>query len=136
MWRRLFALSSIQDYRPIELIVIDDGSKDASVEVARRVVEGPLPDGITATFRTRSNKGAQATLEEGLNAAKGLWLTILNSDDAYDPHRLTRCVKTLEAAGSRLLVTYVEAIDGSGTPLPVEHYWRQWYADGILLGTR
>jgi glycosyltransferase involved in cell wall biosynthesis len=120
-----------QTWRPIELIIIDDGSRDRSAEVVREVLE-ECPDGVTATFRSRENKGAHTTINEGLREARGIWLTILNSDDAYDPARLERCIKALEERRARLLITYVDPIDDDDVPLPAGHPWRHWYSDLVM----
>lgn len=120
-----------QDYPQIELIVIDDGSKDASAEYARGLL-AKAPPHITPTFSARENRGAHATINEGLAKAQGEILTILNSDDAYGPTRLRRCVETLEAARARILFTYVDVIGDAGEPIPVSHSWRQWYSNAVL----
>jgi len=120
-----------QDVPSLEMIVIDDGSKDESAAIAERVLR-EAPPNVTVTFRSRPNRGAHATINEGLDEACGRYLTILNSDDAFCPGRLSACIAALEAQGGRLAFTYVEAIDGNGHGLSPEHPWRQWYADGIL----
>jgi glycosyltransferase involved in cell wall biosynthesis len=120
-----------QTVRPLEFIIIDDGSSDDSPDIVERVI-GDAPEGITVHFHTRENRGAHVTLNEGLSRAQGRWLTVLNSDDAYMPDRLEICLAALEAAGGRLAFTYVTPVDGHDVPLKPEARWRQWYSDGIL----
>ena len=55
-----------QTYKNIELIVIDDGSKDNSVKVIQE-----LADKYGFTFIHRPNKGLSATLNEGIRLSKG-----------------------------------------------------------------
>jgi glycosyltransferase involved in cell wall biosynthesis len=70
-----------QDYRPIEVIVIDDGSTDASGEIARSyddvVVLGSAHD------------GAAAARNLGADRAVGSFLTFLDADDLMAPGRLS-----------------------------------------------
>lgn len=120
-----------QDYPRIELIVIDDGSKDASAEYAREIL-AKAPPHVSPIFSSRENKGAHATINEGLAQAQGEILSILNSDDAYEPTRLRRCVETLTAARAQILFTYVDVIGDDGEPIPVSHSWRQWYSNAVL----
>tara|TARA_E500000318_G_scaffold511_2_gene672 strand:+ start:59355 stop:61523 length:2169 start_codon:yes stop_codon:yes gene_type:complete len=122
-----------QTHRPIEFIIIDDGSGDSSVATVReRLDRTPLPEGITVHFKSRPNKGAHVTINEGLAQATGDYLSILNSDDAYLPDRLERCLSEAQTQEARMAFSYVEPIGDDGTPLGVEHPWRHWYADVIL----
>src|SRR5579864_4898833 len=68
-----------QTYRPIELIIIDDGSTDRSAETIREFLDTTLPPaGISVHFSTRKNRGAHATINEGIEKASGDYIAILN----------------------------------------------------------
>jgi len=126
------ALMSIvkQDWRPLEIIVIDDGSKDDSLDVLKRTVDGlETENGLTIHVSGRENKGAHNTINEGLEKATGEYLAILNSDDYFLPGRIRRCVETAMAHKARFVCTYVDPIDDDGKPLPADHRWRHWYSD-------
>jgi len=126
------ALLSIakQDWRPLEVIVIDDGSNDDSLDILKRTVaELPQEDGLTIHVSGRENKGAHNTINEGLEKATGEYLAILNSDDYFLPGRIRRCVETAVAHKARFVCTYVDPIDDDGNPLPADHRWRHWYSD-------
>jgi glycosyltransferase involved in cell wall biosynthesis len=124
------ALESVlqQDYRPLELIVIDDGSKDNSAAMAEELLSHPLPEGVTAQVIRQENCGAHHTINRGLALAKGTYLTILNSDDAYAPGRLSAMVAAMQAAKSDFAFSYVTHIDDSGQALAAEDPRRHWYA--------
>lgn len=126
------ALQSIvqQDWRPLEIIVIDDGSKDNSLEVLHETVAKlPQEAGLSIHVSGRENRGAHVTINEGLERASGEYLAILNSDDYYLPGRIRRCVETAQALESRFVFTYVNPIDDDGAPLSPEHRWCHWYSD-------
>lgn len=129
------AIASVfaQSYRPIEFIIIDDGSSDGSpAAIAAYLAKNPPPDAVTVRFTARENRGAHTTINEGLALAEGEYLAVLNSDDAYMPARLERCVGEAQRQRARLVFSQVEPMDSAGRPLPQGHPWRQWYADVLL----
>jgi glycosyltransferase involved in cell wall biosynthesis len=67
-----------QTYPNIELIVIDDGSKDNSVEILKG-----LQKEFDFIFISRENRGLIATLNEGLSLAKGKYFCAVASDDVF-----------------------------------------------------
>jgi glycosyltransferase involved in cell wall biosynthesis len=69
-----------QDHRPLEVIVIDDGSADASGEVARSFDEVVLIEA--------DHQGVAAARNLGLARATGAYITFLDADDLMAPGRL------------------------------------------------
>lgn len=68
-----------------ELIVVDDGSTDASVEVVRQIaVDAPVP----VFLLRQENSGAAAARNAGIRAARGELLAFLDSDDWWLPKKL------------------------------------------------
>jgi len=122
-----------QTHRPLQLIVIDDGSKDGSPGVVEGYLarHGETP-GVEVIFRARENRGAHNTINEGLEAAAGEFIAILNSDDFYHPERIEKCVRACEAARADFAFTYVEPVGDDGAIAPVTHPWRGWYNAACL----
>jgi glycosyltransferase involved in cell wall biosynthesis len=79
-----------QTLPPDEIVVMDDASTDASVEVARSV---PHPS-IRILAETRNLGGPNTML--GLKACTGEYVAILNSDDCWAPDKLEKQVAHLE----------------------------------------
>ena len=75
-----------------ELIVIDDGSKDRSPEILKR-----LSVELGFMFIHRPNKGVVATLNEALSLARGLYVCSFSSDDIMPPDRLKNQSDFLDA---------------------------------------
>lgn len=75
-----------------ELIVIDDGSKDRSPEILKR-----LSEELRFMFIHRPNKGVVATLNEALSLARGLYVCSFSSDDIMPPDRLKNQSDFLDA---------------------------------------
>lgn len=70
-----------QDYENIELIVIDDGSKDASVEKISAMVSVCKERFKRFEFRARENRGLCATLNEAIAWCDGTYFSAIASDD-------------------------------------------------------
>lgn len=70
-----------QSYENIELLIIDDGSPDHSVEKINAMVAACQQRFTRFEFRTRANKGLSATLNESLEWCQGEFLSVLASDD-------------------------------------------------------
>lgn len=70
-----------QTYENIELIIIDDGSKDNSVSKIQEMVEACQKRFTRFEFRHRPNKGLSATLNEALEWCKGKYFSAIASDD-------------------------------------------------------
>jgi glycosyltransferase involved in cell wall biosynthesis len=89
-----------QDYPNIELIVLDDGSSDATPEVLRKY-SGRFH------WETHHNMGQAATLNKGWKMAKGDILGYLGADDLPLPGCVRAAVEVLEA-GPDLVLTYCD----------------------------
>jgi glycosyltransferase involved in cell wall biosynthesis len=70
-----------QTYPPIEIIVVDDGSTDRTVEVARSY-------GSSVRCIWQENQGVGAARNTGLKEARGSHIALLDSDDLWDKMKL------------------------------------------------
>jgi glycosyltransferase involved in cell wall biosynthesis len=70
-----------QTHRPHEIVVVDDGSTDDLAAVLAQFT------GLLTVVR-KPNGGGASALNEGLEAASGDFMAILDADDAYHPRRL------------------------------------------------
>ncbi len=82
-----------QTLRPAEVIIIDDGSFDGSVEKVRRLCK----DHPEIIFWSWPNQGAHHTLNAAILRATGDFVAILNSDDCYHPERLAACLAIVQS---------------------------------------
>jgi len=74
-----------QTFRDWELIVVDDGSRDGTGEVVRR-----LSDRRVRALRFEASRGAAAARNAGLSRATGAFVAFLDDDDEWLPSKLER----------------------------------------------
>lgn len=76
---------SSQSYANLEIIVVDDGSKDKSIALAAQALaESTRPH----TLIRQTNRGAAAARNHGVEAANGDWIQFLDADDLLDKEKL------------------------------------------------
>lgn len=75
-----------QTFSPLELIVIDDGSTDAS----RSMIDGFAKDGRVRAIYHGSNRGIPAARNAGISAAAGRYIAFLDQDDYWLRNKLER----------------------------------------------
>lgn len=85
-----------QNYYNIELIIIDDGSKDNSVEKIEEMVDACKGRFKRFEFKCRPNKGLSATLNEMIEWSSGKYFSACASDDILYPNATSSCVSLLE----------------------------------------
>lgn len=83
--------------RPWELLVVDDGSSDATLEIAKAYARR-FPRSIRVLRHAGgANRGASASRNLALNEARGEFLAFLDADDVWLPGMLARQVATLRS---------------------------------------
>ncbi|HWR75636.1 MAG TPA: glycosyltransferase [Thiobacillus sp.] len=112
-----------QTWPNLELIIIDDASRDRTWEV----ISGYADLRIRAS-RHAANQGAHITLNEALGMARGEYVAIINSDDVFAPTRIAACLETLRNTGADLVGSDIVLIDAAGEPV-LDHWWVRTFAD-------
>jgi hypothetical protein len=115
-----------QDHEDLEVILVDDGSTDGTLEALRRAADD------RARVETHENMGFVAALKRAIARSSGDYIALLGSGDTCHPERLSRQARVLEERpeiglvacgterldeGGRSLGTHVLQIDGDASHL-------------------
>ena len=106
------ALGSVltQSYQSWEIILIDDGSTDATLSIVRSFTDSRLK-----IIENQRNRGVSYGRNLGIQQARGKWIALLDSDDWYAPQRLERLVAIAEAKNADLVADNLWLIDEGKT---------------------
>ncbi|WP_052341489.1 glycosyltransferase family 2 protein [Salinarimonas rosea] len=104
-----------QSLREIEVVVVDDASRDATAEAARAAAGG---DPRLRLVTMGENSGPAGARNAGIAAARGRYVAILDADDAFAPTRLEALVGLAEHDGAEMACDDLLLVDGdSGASL-------------------
>jgi glycosyltransferase involved in cell wall biosynthesis len=85
-----------QTYRPVELLVVDDGSTDDTREVVEELADRSDAE-LTIRFLSQSKQGAPAARNLGLLNSRGEFIQFLDSDDIMHPQKLEAQIRILRS---------------------------------------
>ncbi|HET7528413.1 MAG TPA: glycosyltransferase family A protein, partial [Burkholderiaceae bacterium] len=98
-----------QTWRPLEVVVVDDGSTDDSWALIRS-----YGDRVHAVHQ--ANGGQGSAFNTGLASSRGQWVLFLDSDDVLDADAVQRMMQ-LATADVAKVQGYLRLIDATGEPL-------------------
>ncbi|GAB4438361.1 MAG: hypothetical protein Kow0031_20250 [Anaerolineae bacterium] len=82
------ALDSViqQPYRPLEVVVVNDGSTDETAAIVQRYADS---NPVSIVHHQQANRGLPASLNRGLELAAGEWISFIDADDCWAGDKLT-----------------------------------------------
>lgn len=111
-----------QDYENFEIIAVDDGSSDKTVDIVQQFTDQRI-----FVLRHEQNRGVGPARNTGINRASGVWVILLDSDDELLPGTLQLIYnRTKEAGESTSRLAFMYQLDTGGfSPSPplVEETW-------------
>ena len=131
------AINSVlnQTYPDFELLVVNDCSNDRTVELVENI---EAKDSRVRLISNAKNSGVSYTRKHGLEEAKGSWIAILDSDDAWAPEKLEKQIDLQKRMNADLLFTGSAFMDSDGRPIdwylhaPMEVTYRQLLKQNVL----
>ncbi len=120
------ALDSVlaQSLRPREIRIIDDGSSDGSAEF----VQSLASDRLGVFVAARQNRGAHATINQGIAETDCPIIAVMNSDDLWHPLRIEELIGALRSSGGADVVFSRLRFIGPQDKCAIK---RNWYEAGV-----
>jgi glycosyltransferase involved in cell wall biosynthesis len=104
-----------QSLRDIEVIISDDASTDASIAVARNLA---AEDPRVCLITNPSNTGPAAARNRAVKAARGEWISILDSGDLMHPERIETLIRNAKQDGADIVADDLIIFDSQQTEPP------------------
>lgn len=92
-----------KNFEDWEIIIVNDGSKDKTGEVADKLAD---KDSHIKVIHHHPNRGYGAALKSGLYASKFPWIAFIDSDGQFDFAEITRFVTTQEKTGADMVIGF------------------------------
>jgi glycosyltransferase involved in cell wall biosynthesis len=111
-----------QSYRNIEVIVVDDGSRDRSPAI----VDARAAHDPRLRLIRQANRGVAAARNRGIAESRGEFIAPLDADDLWDPSKIERQVARMLELGedAGLVYSWWLWIDSEGIVLDYSPQWR------------
>jgi glycosyltransferase involved in cell wall biosynthesis len=112
-----------QDFRDLELLLVDDGSSDRSTAIALEYAKR-FPHSVRYLEHERhANRGMSASRNLGIRWARGDFIAFIDADDVWEPNKLSDQLELFDAH------------PGLGMVCGAVRYWSSWagHEDQILL---
>jgi len=120
------ALESVcsQTSLPDEILVVDDGSADATPTIVERFA-GSRPPGFIRLLR-QERKGPGAARNHGIQEAKGNWVSFLDGDDVWLADKISKVREAIAVQPDAVIVAHDEyevGLDGHEILKPLHAYY-------------
>ncbi|HEY5141577.1 MAG TPA: glycosyltransferase family 2 protein, partial [Methylococcales bacterium] len=106
-----------QTHQDIELVIVDDCSKDDSRSVISQFQE-KFPDKIKAIFHQTNSGGHGGSVKTGFEHSSGEIIAFLDSDDVWKPNKLQQVVEAFNDPNVMGVMHFLDAIDKDGNAIP------------------
>ena len=123
--RCLDSLLIYEGFENLQILVINDGSKDRSSEIAHQYAQ-EHPDSILVIDKENGNYGSCVNV--AVQKANGKYLKILDADDYFNRSEFETLIKRLNESESDAVLTNHTIITSKGANL-----WRHSYTDGQTI---
>jgi len=133
------ALDSViaQTYRPLELLVVDDGSTDGTVEAVQSWMDAhPNSDLFSTKLICQEKLGGNAARNRGIEVSSGDFIAFLDSDDSWLADKLRKQVAFFDdpdVGGVYCGVQHVDVVSGQVLEAYRRTYPIGWILDQILI---
>ena len=102
-----------QPFRDLEVIAVNDGSTDGSLEILRQIAA----EDSRVQVIDIPNGGVSHARNVGMDHAGGRWIQFLDGDDVLEPGYLETALRELEEHPADILFSGFTMVDAAGTPV-------------------
>ena len=96
-----------QTYKNIEIILVNDGSTDSSLEICK----GYAKKDSRVKIISKKNEGLGYTRNEGINIAKGIYIAFIDSDDYVDENFYEKLYVSAKKYNSDMVYASFKSVD-------------------------
>lgn len=117
-----------QDYKNLELIVLNDGSTDRTSERIKEMAPECLDRFARFEFVDKKNEGLSRTLNQAVKLARGKFIFHIASDDWVVPSAISTLMKVVEGDDQTIALVCGDAsfIDSEGNPIELKKQGRSF----------
>ncbi len=106
----LYSISN-QSYEKIEVVVVDDGSKDKTADLC---LLWEKRDSRFSVIR-QANQGVSAARNKGLRESSGEWVLFVDADDQLEAEAIEKTIKA--SSGADVVIYGIAIVDGGGATM-------------------
>jgi dolichol-phosphate mannosyltransferase len=133
LWRVVDVLRSALAERRWEIVVVDDGSNDATAAEAHAAVDAAATAGVRVrVLRHPANRGLGAALQTGFKASTGDVVVVVDCDLSYHPDHIPKLVRALECENAEIAIASPYMPGGSTRDVPPAIERRSRLANSFL----
>ena len=96
-----------QTYRNLQILLLNDGSQDVSLEVCRMFAQVDR----RITLIDKENSGVSATRNLGMRAARGEYLQFVDADDTLQPYATELLVQRARDSGADMVIAHYNRVE-------------------------
>jgi glycosyltransferase involved in cell wall biosynthesis len=127
-----------QTYRPVELVVVDDGSTDGTRDKVLKWAKGLADEAdFEVLYFHQKNQGANAARNLGIQHAKGELVAFIDSDDRWVPDKLGKQIPLFfddpEVGGVYCGLGWIDLVDNQRMPDGSRVYPEGWLLPKLLV---
>lgn len=95
-----------QTWPELEILVVDDGSRDDTANIVSRLAEADP----RIRLLQQENKGVSAARNLGIGHARGEYIALLDADDIWMPQKIERQMQVFQAGSPRIGLVYTRSV--------------------------
>jgi glycosyltransferase involved in cell wall biosynthesis len=103
-----------QTHRPLELIIVDDGSVDDTPDVIAAQAALAREAGLEVQTLRQDNAGVSAARNAGMAAAHGEFIALIDDDDRWKPEKLAKQLACARETGAELVSCFIDRPERGG----------------------